>query len=48
MKNSNLDEVVECNEITSPVDVEDEEVLNKVLQKGEGKGKKKRTKKCIG
>ena len=36
------------NKITSPGDVEDEEVLNGVLQKGKDKGKRKRKKKCMG
>ena len=35
------------NKITSPGDAEDEEVLNRVLQKGKDKGKRKR-KKCMG
>ena len=36
------------DKITSPGDVEDEEVLNRVLQKGKDKGKRKRKKKCMG
>ena len=40
MENSSLNEVVKYNEITFPEDVEDEEVLNRVLQKGKDKGKK--------
>ena len=41
MENSSLDEVGQYNEITSPGDVEDKGVLNKVLQKEKGKGKEK-------
>lgn len=41
MENSSLEEVGEYNEIISPEDVEVEEVLNRVLQKGKRKGKKR-------
>ena len=41
MKNSSLDEVGKYNEITSPEHVEGKEVLNSVLQKRKGKGKKR-------
>ena len=41
MEISSLDKVGEYNEITSPEYVEDEEVLNRVLQKGTRKGKKR-------
>ena len=43
MENSSLDEVGEYNEITSPENVEDEEVSKRVLQKGKSKGKKRRS-----
>ena len=51
MENSSLDEVGEYNEITSPEDVEDEEVSKRVLQNGKSKvtfTKKKKQKKCMG
>ena len=48
MENSSLHEVGEYNEISSPENVEVEEVWNTVLQKGKGKRKKKRKKKCKG
>ena len=41
MEISSLDKVGQYNEITSPEYVEDEEVLNRVLQKGRRKGKKR-------
>ena len=49
MENSSLDEVGEYIEVTiSGHVVEDEQVLNRVLKKGKGKGKKGKKKKCMG
>ena len=47
MENSSLDEAGEYNEVTSLEGVKDE-VLNRVLQNGKAKGRKKRKKKCMG
>ena len=41
MENNSLDKVGEYNGIISPKHVEDEEVLNRVLQKEKRKGKKR-------
>ena len=41
MEISSLDEIDQYHEITSPGDVEDEEMLNRVLQEGKGNCKKK-------